>query len=111
GARFYKANQDPTQPGRPLPDNFMRPYAGIGDLIVYEFASSANYNSLQVQAQRRMTRGLRFGTAFTWAKSLGVSNAYTGQVSPYFDPRERNYGPLNFDRAFSLVFNYTYDLP
>jgi carboxypeptidase family protein/TonB-dependent receptor-like protein len=111
GARLNRANQDPTQPGRPLPDNFLRPYAGIGDLIVYEFASAANYNSLQVQAQRRMMRGLRFGGAFTWAKSLGVSNAYTGQVSPYFAPRERNYGPLNLDRAFSLVFNYTYDLP
>src|SRR5205085_3085021 len=75
------------------------------------FASSANYHSLQVQVQRRMTKGLRFGAAFTKAKALGVSNAYTGQVSAYFAPRQRDYGPLNFDRSHSLSLNYTWDLP
>lgn len=111
GARLNPANQDPTQPGRPLPDNFLRPYAGIGDLNTYEFASAANYNSMQAQLQRRMSKGLRFGGAFTWSKSLGVSNAYNGAVSPYFAPRQRDYGPLNFDRKYILALNYTYDLP
>ncbi|MBI3209744.1 MAG: carboxypeptidase regulatory-like domain-containing protein [Candidatus Solibacter usitatus] len=111
GARLNPANQDPTQPGRPLPDNFLRPYAGIGDLITYEFASASNYNSLQAQVQRRMSKGLRFGGAFTWAKSLGVANTYAGAVSPYFAPRQRNYGPLDFDRRLILAVNYTYDLP
>jgi hypothetical protein len=109
--RLDPKNQDPTQAGRPLPDNFFRPYAGIGDLTVYEFASSANYNSLQVQVQRRMARGLRFGAAFTKGKALGVSNAYTGAVSPYFTPRRRDYGPLNFDRSHMLSINYTWDVP
>jgi hypothetical protein len=111
GARLNPANQDPTQPGKPLPDNFLRPYAGIGDLTTYEFASAANYNSLQAQVQRRMSKGLRFGAAFTWSKSLGVANAYNGAVSPYFAPRQRNYGPLDFDRTYILSLNYTYDLP
>ena len=111
GARLDPKYQDPTQAGRPLPDNFFRPYAGIGDLIVYEFASSANYHSLQVQVQRRMARGLRFGVAFTKGKALGVSNAYTGLVSSYFAPRQRDYGPLNFDRSHVLSVNFTWDLP
>jgi hypothetical protein len=110
-ARFDPANQDPTQPNRPLPDNFFRPYAGIADLTTYEFASSSNYNSLQVQAQRRMTRNLRFGAAYTWGKALGVANTYAQAVSPYFSPRQRNYGPLNFDRSHSLSLNYMYTLP
>ena len=29
-ARFAPANQDPTQPGKPLADNFLRPYSGYG---------------------------------------------------------------------------------
>jgi hypothetical protein len=110
-ARFDPANQDPTQPGKPLPDNFFRPYPGIADLTTYEFASSANYNSLQVQAQRRMAKTLRFGAAYTWAKALGVANTYDGAVSPYFNPRGRNYGPLNFDRTHTLSLNYMYTLP
>ena len=109
--RFDKANEDPTQPGRPLPDNFFRRFPGIGDLIAFEFASSANYNSLQIQAQRRMSGRLQFGAAYTWAKALGVSSAYNSQVSPYFPPRKRNYGPLNFDRSHSLSLNYIYALP
>jgi hypothetical protein len=111
GARLNPANQDPTQPGKPLPDNFLRPYPGIGDLNTYEFASAANYNSMQAQLQRRMSKGLRFGGSFTWSKSLGVSNTYNGAVSPYFAPRQRDYGPLNFDRKYILALNYTYDLP
>ncbi len=111
GARLNPANQDPTQPGKPLPDNFLRPYAGIGDLNTLEFASAANYNSMQALLQRRMSKGLRFGGAFTWSKSLGVANTYNGAVSPYFAPRQRNYGPLDFDRQFVLSLNYTYDLP
>jgi hypothetical protein len=110
-SRFDAANQDPTQAGKPLPDNFFRRYPGIADLTIYEFASSANYNSLQAQAQRRMTRNLRFGVAYTWAKALGVANTYDGAVSPYFSPRSRNYGPLNFDRSQTMTLNYTYTLP
>jgi hypothetical protein len=110
-ARFDAANQDPTQPGKPLPDNFFRLYPGIADLTTYEFAASANYNSLQAQAQRRMTKNLRFGAAYTWAKALGVANTYDQAVSTYFSPRSRNYGPLNFDRSQTLTLNYMYTLP
>jgi hypothetical protein len=110
-ARFNPANQDPTQAGKPLPDNFFRPYAGIGDLTTYEFAAGAGYNSLQIQAQRRMAKNLRFGAAYTWAKALGVANTYDQAVSPYFSPRRRNYGPLNFDRTHTLSLNYMYTLP
>ena len=59
-ARFDPKNEDPTQPGRPLPDNFLRPYQGYGDLNVNEHTGSSNYNSLQVAVNRRFTRWLQF---------------------------------------------------
>src|SRR5262249_48249875 len=108
---FDSKNADPTQPGRPLPDNFLRPYFGYGDLLVYENSATANYNSLQVSVNRRFTRGPQFGVAFTHSKALGIASSDSAQVSPYFPARQRNYGPLNFDRTNTLVFNYTYDLP
>jgi hypothetical protein len=32
-------------------------------------------------------------------------------ISPYFDPRSWNYGPLGFDRTHMFVANYIYSLP
>ena len=63
GAHFNPANFDPTQPGTPLPDNFLRRYAGFGNINVYDNGASSNYNSLQVSVSRRLARGLQFGAA------------------------------------------------
>jgi len=111
-ARFdLPKNEDPTQPGKPLPDNFLRPYKGIADINLQEFSGNANYNALQISANRRWTRGLQFGLAYTYSKTLGVcSDDYTA-VSPYFNPRQRNYGPLPYDRPNVFALNYIYDLP
>lgn len=110
-ARFDPANQDPTNPGKPLPDNFLRPYRGFGDINLQEFAYTSNYNSLQVAVNRRFTRGLQFGIAYTYSKTLGIISDDYGSVSPYFPPRKRNYGPLAWDRPNVFVFNYIYELP
>jgi hypothetical protein len=110
-AHFDPNNEDPTQPGKPLPDNFLRPYKGYGNLNVYQNAGSSNYNSLQVAVNRRFTHGLQFGIAYTRSKTLGVSPDDTTSVSPYFAPRQRNYGPLSFDRPNMFVVNYMFDLP
>jgi hypothetical protein len=40
-----------------------------------------------------------------------VADGDTSGVSPYFDWRHRNYGPLGFDRPHVFVANYIYDLP
>jgi hypothetical protein len=110
-ARFDPNNEDPTQPGRPLPDNFLRPIKGFGNIDLQEFAATSNYNALQISANRRFTRGLQFGLAYTRSKTLGVANSDYDGVSPYFSPRQRNYGPLAYDRPNVFVFNYIYDLP
>lgn len=110
-ARFDPANQDPTQPGRPLPDNFLRPIKGWGNIDYQEFGYNSNYNAFQFSVNRRMSRGLQFGAAYTWSKTLGTVPSEYDSVSPYFAGRSRNYGPLNFDRRQMLVFNYIYELP
>jgi len=110
-ARFAAANQDPTNPGKPLPDNFLRLYRGFGNLNIYEFASNSNYNALQLSIQRRFTRGLQFGIAYTHSKTLGVDDSDYNAVSPYFNPRKWNYMPLAFDRPNVFVANYVYQLP
>jgi hypothetical protein len=111
GAHFNPANFDPTKPGTPLPDNFLRPYVGYGNINVYDNGASSNYNSLQVSVNRRLMRGLQFGVAYTFSKTLDVADSDTTSVSPYFPARRRNYGRASFDRANALVVNYLYELP
>jgi len=111
-ARFdLPKNEDPTQPGRPLPDNFLRPYLGWADLNWRSNDYSSNYNALQISIQRRYTRGLQMGVAYTRSKTLGVADSDTASVSPYFPARSRNYGPMPWDRPNMFAANYIYDLP
>ncbi|MBI5281175.1 MAG: TonB-dependent receptor [Candidatus Solibacter usitatus] len=110
-ARFDKANEDPTNPGRPLPDVFLRPYFGHQD-INYRFNGVwSNYNSFQLSANRRFTRGLQFGIAYTWSRTMGVADSDTSGLSPYFAWSARNYGPAGFDRRHIFVANYIWDVP
>lgn len=109
GARFNPTNLDAR--GVALPDNFLRPYVGYGDILLQEYAGTSNYNSLQVSANRRFAQGLQFGVAYTWSRTLGVASNDNEAVSPYFNPRDWNYGPLAFDRTHVFVVNYLYELP
>jgi hypothetical protein len=107
-ARLLPQNQDPTSPGKPLPDNFLRRYAGIGDLNNYQFTASSNYNSGQLSVTRRFKGGLQFGLAYTHSKLLDIGS---NGISPYFSWRQRNYGVGSTDRPNTLSINYMYDLP
>jgi hypothetical protein len=71
---------------------------------------SSNYQSLQVQLNRRMNHGLAFGSAITYGKALGYIGGDDGGLSFYAQPR-RNYAPLDFDRTFNYEQSFTYELP
>src|ERR1035438_407018 len=98
-----------------LPQNFMSPIQGYGNINLYESAATANYNSLQVQLQRRAAKGLFLGVSYTWSKAM--ANALSGGtndnsfVRPDQYNRMANYSPASFDRHQVLVVNYVYTLP
>jgi hypothetical protein len=107
---LHPENRDPTAPSRPLPRNFLRPYLGFGDIYCFEFASTVNYHAFQWKVSRRMAWGLQIATRYTFSKALGSAATDTTQVSPFFAPRERNYGPLRTDRTHVLTVRYTWKL-
>ena len=111
GGHFNPAFQDPAAPGKPLPDNFLRPYYGWGSITTLTNAYNSNYHSLQIQAQRRFANGLQLGASYTFSKALDVADGDTSTVSQYFAPRFRNYGRAGFDRPQQFVANYVYSLP
>jgi len=113
GARFLPSSIDQTVQGgaTPLPDNFLRPYKGYGDINLIEFASNSNYHSLQVQLNRRVTTRLAFGLSYTWSKAMDLVDGNNNNINPFIDPRVRNYGKAGFDRTHIFTLNYVYKVP
>jgi hypothetical protein len=117
GAHFLAANQDPTRANVALPDNFYRPYPGYANVWFFENSGKADYDALQVQANRRFKKGLQFGVAYTLSRSRDFSsNNETGtganmQIATYQNPDTWNWGLSSYDQTHVAVINYTWDLP
>jgi hypothetical protein len=132
GTTFTAAATDPTAgtgcigcsaalgTGRPLgsnalPQNFMSRIQGYGNINLYESASNANYNSLQVQVQRRAAKGLFLGIAYTWSKAMATALSGGTNDNSFVRPdqynRLANYSPASFDRRQVLAINYVYTIP
>jgi len=106
GARFAASTQDPTSPGKPLPDNFFRPYPGYNNVSFTDDAYNSNYHALLLSVHRRFANGLQFGLAYTYSKYMD----YTG-IPIYRPLRSWAYGLDGSDQTHNLSFNYSYNLP
>jgi hypothetical protein len=111
GVRFLPESMNPVLPGTPLPPNYLRPYPGYGGITYYENVGISNYNALQVSANRRFTRGLQFGLAYTWSKAMSEVDDDRGGMPNYRSRRIWSYGKASFDQTHVMVINYTWDLP
>jgi len=89
---------------------FLVPYKGYGPIQFYQFDGTANYHSLQVSLQRRFAKGLTFGAAYTYSRTMTTANA-DEDAQDAFDTRKYDYRLAWWDRPHVLVFNYVYDLP
>ncbi len=114
GAQFLNINpqnRDTTTAANALPANFLRPYQGLGDVLLYEFANSSNYHSLQTSFQHRMSHGFSLNMSYTFSKALDASDSYSNQVDAFVSPRSRNYGPAAFDRRQVFNANFYWMMP
>jgi Carboxypeptidase regulatory-like domain/TonB dependent receptor len=113
-----------SDPARWRPAQQRRPLFGVYPLVtqtsVTDSWAVSNYNSLQLSARQRLTRGLEFRTSYTLSKTMtdnlgyygsgGVAaqGAYSGNA---YDRHGYNYGPAFFDARHNLSVSGTYDLP
>jgi hypothetical protein len=132
GTTFTAAATDPTAgtgcigcsaalgTGRPLgsnalPQNFMSRIYGYSNINLYESAATANYNSLQVQLQRRAAKGLFLGVSYSWSKAMATALSGGTNDNSFVRPdqynRLANYSPASFDRRQVLAVNYVYRIP
>ena len=135
GATFKASSQDPTkytngvvpavQPGLPaayanaglsfngvnaLPQDFLRPYKGYGDISYRNNGASSNYNSLQVSVNRQLSQSLVIGAAYTFSKNFLTNNSDSDSVNP-FNTRAYEYRLAASDQTHNLVVSYLYRIP
>src|SRR5215472_766586 len=121
GQCFQPQNQDtklaPTSllGNNCLSANFLKPYRGYSAINLYQSEGTSNYNALQVQIQRRATKGLFLGAAYTWSKALATTQSGGTNDNAFVRPdqyqRQAYYAPSSFDRRQVLAVNYVYTLP
>ena len=88
----------------------------ISRLDIIRNAATSDYNALQLQYQRRLSRGLQALASYSFAKSL--DNAPATDVSLYapllpgdlYDPRQDR-GPSDFDVRHTFSAAVSYDIP
>jgi hypothetical protein len=101
--------------GNALTENDYRPLANYADIWLVTHGGHANYNSLQVAAQKQSGNLFLF-TNFTFGKVLGTRDGSTsngngnGPVVNPFD-FESNYGPLEYDHTKVFNLSFSYKLP
>jgi hypothetical protein len=110
------ANINQLQPGTiqanpnvQAPD-YLRPYQGYSTITESENQGASIYHSLQANFRRRLTKGLLFGAAYTWSKSLDYGSSNGANLPNAYD-KSIFYGPSDFDTRHVLVLNYVWEIP
>jgi len=111
GWPFTPSNINPTTAGSTSADigsifeRFI--YPGYGSMTSAGFMGESTYNALTASVNRRLTRGLAAGAAYTFSKAMG-DTAYSPAVA---NNRSWNYGRVSGDRPQNLQINFNYDIP
>jgi hypothetical protein len=109
GTNALPSSIDPTT-GRPYQINFLRPEQGFGNIQYNEYGSASRYHSMQTTINRRFSRGLTFGAAWTWSKTMDLVDG-NNVLNPFVDPKIWDYGKAGYDRTHTLVINFDYYTP
>jgi hypothetical protein len=111
GVPCHPENRDPLTANSVKNNDFLRPYRGFGDINDVLYSGTSNYNGLQVQLNRRYTRGFQYGVAYTYSKSFDYANDDSSDVSLPRPYKAFNYAPSDFDQTHILTVAYIYDVP
>ncbi|MEO7272710.1 MAG: carboxypeptidase regulatory-like domain-containing protein [Vicinamibacterales bacterium] len=105
---FIDVNPQNINPatGTVLPADFLRPYRGFGTIAIRQNTGKTDYNSMQVQLNRRYVKGLQFALAYTLAKGWDTRVTSRYRTEDWF-----NRAPTAGTQLHNLTISYTWDVP
>ncbi len=114
---FFNANQAAPSTDPNAPRALRRPFPQIDSSIAnIQSVGYSNYNSLQVRAEKRFSKGLTFLASWTWAHSMDLASSADlgaqngGDFRNHLQP-QWEYGNSDFDVRRRFVFSYLYEVP
>lgn len=91
--------------------NAIRPYKGYVGIDSLQSIFNSNYNSLQVQLQKKFHGNSMVNIAYTWSRAL-TDNQTDRSTAPQDSYNIRgDYGPMQQDRTHVLTANFVSELP
>lgn len=92
----------------------LSPNQNLATALLIGNTGISNYNALQVQFQRRLSRGLQALSSYTWSHSIDTgSSGSLASPSNYSEPgfNSQNRGDSNFDLRQAFSAGLTYNIP
>ncbi len=109
---FIDPTSNPANPGF-YSTNLIRAmtgYAGLGNIILYTEGYSNNYNSLQMQLNRR-TGKVQWNLNYTFSRTIVFNNASTQGTGALWQFVNANLMKNVANRRHAINFNFGYDFP
>ena len=97
--------------------NQRRPYAayGLGQVVMMEPAGNSSFNSLQLTAEKRFSRGFTILANYMYAKTIdnNVGSANKGNGTNVTNPYNQHYdrGPADYDLRHVFNFSGVWSMP
>ncbi len=122
-SRHLQVNPDINIPAQTVPagqnEQNVRPFNQFGGGSLVAYAGTANYNSAQVTLERRLSNGLSFLGAYTWAHALDDATTLLGGTGQSNNGYRNfrllgygyDYGNSYIDVRQRFVLNGQYELP
>jgi hypothetical protein len=90
--------------------NALRPYKGFGNITLYETTGKSRYNAMQLQVQRRPSRGLGYSIAYTLSRTEDDGSTRL-EILPNAYDDSGYYGISGIDRPHVLITQASYRTP
>jgi hypothetical protein len=88
----------------------LRPYKGYNSIRETDNVASSMYNALQIAWNRRFSKGLQFGVAYTLSKVMD-DGSNQRDIIPDTYYAHNLWGPAEFDDRHIFIANFLYELP
>jgi hypothetical protein len=90
--------------------NFLRPYKGFANIPMLEHSGRSTYNGLQFEVTRRFARGLSYGMAYTYSKTMDNNSGPRDGFIDTFN-QQLNWGKSGNDVRHISINNVIWELP